>query len=151
MEIKFLFPIDGDVLTPDDGQLITEPLYGERLWIPVRLRVSGIINQQDVEVTVNEYKATKVTNPNPEELPAIGITVVDPAGRSKGVGTEALRLFIEYMKSRGYPAVYTQTWSGNLPMLRVAEKLGFREVCRKTGIREVRGQQYDAVTFRLDL
>ena len=48
MEIKFLFPIDGDVLTPDDGQLITEPLYGERLWIPVRLRVSGIINQQDV-------------------------------------------------------------------------------------------------------
>lgn len=89
--------------------------------------------------------------PNPEELPAIGITVVDPAGRSKGIGTEALRLFIEYMKGRGYPAVYTQTWSGNHPMLRVAEKLGFREVCRKTGIREVRGQRYDAVTFRLDL
>ena len=44
MQIKFLFPIDGDVLTPDDGQLVTEPLYGERLWIPVRLQVSGIIN-----------------------------------------------------------------------------------------------------------
>ena len=68
MQIEFLFPIDGDVLNPDDGQLITESLYGERLWIPVRLRVSGIINQQDVEVTVNEYKAIKVANPDPEEL-----------------------------------------------------------------------------------
>lgn len=88
--------------------------------------------------------------PNPDELPAIGITIVDPAGRSKGAGTEALRLFIAYLKGRGYPAAYTQTWSGNLPMIRVAEKLGFREVCRKVGFREVRGEKYDAVTFRLD-
>lgn len=99
---------------------------------------------------VSSYTDTDY-HPNPDKLPAIGITIVDPAGRSKGAGTEALRLFIEYLKGRGYPAVYTQTWSGNLPMLRVAEKLGFREVCRKVGIREVRGKVYDAVTFQLDL
>lgn len=68
MKIEFLFPIDGDVLTPDDGQLITEALYGERLWIPVRLRLCGVVNQQDVEVTVNEYRATRVRDPKPEEL-----------------------------------------------------------------------------------
>jgi len=68
MTIKFLFPIDGDVLNPDDGELITEELYGERLWIPVRLRVGGIINRQDVEVTVNEYRATKVENPGIDEV-----------------------------------------------------------------------------------
>ena len=87
---------------------------------------------------------------DPEKLPAVGIDLPEPSARNRGAGTEALRLFIEYLKGRGYPAVYTQTWSGNLPMLRVAEKLGFREVCRLTGAREVNGRRYDAVTFRLD-
>ena len=88
--------------------------------------------------------------PNPEGIPAVGIDLPEQSARHKGAGTEALRLFLQYMNERGYPAVYTQTWSGNLPMLRVAEKLGFREVCRKAGIREVHGKPYDAVTFRLD-
>lgn len=87
---------------------------------------------------------------NSDKIPAIGIDLPEQSARAKGAGTEALRLFIEYLRGRGYPAVYTQTWSGNLPMLRVAEKLGFREICRKVGIREVRGEKYDAVTFRLD-
>ncbi len=87
---------------------------------------------------------------NPEKIPAIGIDLPEQSARSMGAGTEALRLFIEYLRNKGYPAVYTQTWSGNLPMIRVAEKLGFREVCRRVGIREVRGEKYDAVTFRLD-
>lgn len=87
---------------------------------------------------------------NPDHLPAVGIDLPEQSARSRGAGTEALRLFLDYLRDRGYPAVYTQTWSGNLPMLRVAEKLGFREVCRKVGIREVHGERYDAVTFRLD-
>ena len=61
MNIKFLFPIDGDVLTPDDGELITEPLYGERLWIPVRLRIGGIAGQMDIPVTVNEHRQVRET------------------------------------------------------------------------------------------
>ena len=87
---------------------------------------------------------------NPDKIPAVGIDLPEQSARSRGAGTEALLLFIEYLKGRGYPAVYTQTWSGNGPMLRVAEKLGFREVCRKVGLREVRGEKYDAVTLRLD-
>ena len=46
---------------------------------------------------------------------------------------------------------YTQTWSGNLAIVRVAEKLGFKEVCRKENYREVNGKMYDAITWRLDL
>lgn len=68
MNIKFLFPIDGDVLTPDDGELITEELYGERLWIPVRLRIGGIVGGEDVKVTVNERLATRVQNPGIDEV-----------------------------------------------------------------------------------
>lgn len=68
MNIKFLFPIDGDVLTPDDGELITEPLYGERLWIPVRLRIGGIAGSMDIPVTVNDRPAVRVTNPDNDEV-----------------------------------------------------------------------------------
>jgi len=68
MNIKFLFPIDGDVLTPDDGELITEPLYGERLWIPVRIRVGGIAGSMDIPVTVNERPAVRVKNPSRDEI-----------------------------------------------------------------------------------
>lgn len=89
--------------------------------------------------------------PNPDKLPAIGVCVVQVSERTKGVGTESLRLYIEHLRQKAYPAVFIQTWSGNLPMLRVAEKLGFREVCRKSELREVRGRKYDAVTLRLDL
>lgn len=35
-------------------------------------------------------------------------------------------------------------------MIGLAEKLGFRECCRKPGLRRVRGEVYDGLTFRLD-
>ena len=87
----------------------------------------------------------------PEEHPAVGICIIPQEARGRGAGTEALRQFIDDIRAHGHSTVYTQTWSGNLPMIRLAEKLGFREVCRKPQIREVRGQRYDAITFRLDL
>ena len=87
---------------------------------------------------------------NPEEIPAVGIDIPEVAFRGRGVGTEALRLFIRYMKEAGYPAVYTQTWSGNAAMLRVAEKLGFTPVCRLKDHRTVDGKKYDAVTLKLN-
>lgn len=87
---------------------------------------------------------------NPEGYPAVGITVADPADRG-GTGTEALRQFIDYLRTHGHNVIYTQTWSGNARMLRVAEKLGFREAYRKEGICEVRGKTYDALTLRLEL
>ena len=88
---------------------------------------------------------------NPEEIPAVGLFIPDVKKRRKGIGTAALTQFIEYLHANGYNAVYTQTWSGNIPMVKLAEKLGFREVCRKRNLREVRGAKYDAITWRLDL
>jgi len=88
---------------------------------------------------------------NPEKIPAVGIDIPSPTHRKNGNGTKALQLFMDYLKQHGYTSVYTQTWSGNTPMLRVAEKLGFKEVFRKVDHREVNGAKYDAVTFKLDL
>ena len=88
---------------------------------------------------------------NPEKIPAIGINIPCPEHRKNGNGTKALQLFIDYMKSHGHRTLFTQTWSGNTPMIRVAEKLGFHEIVRKKDFREVNGKLYDAVTFQLDL
>ena len=118
---------------------------------PDRERWKFEIEQDGVHIGwVSSYRDLDYME-NPENLPVVGIEVIAPGDRGKGAGTEALRQFLDYYRSLGYKSVFTQTWSGNGPMLRVAKKLGFREVCRKTGLREVNGQRYDAVTFRLDL
>lgn len=81
---------------------------------------------------------------------AVGIDICESAYWSGGWGTRALTAFVKYHLEEGYVNLYTQTWSGNIRMVGLAEKLGFRECCRKEGIRQVRGGIYDGLTFRLD-
>lgn len=81
---------------------------------------------------------------------AVGIDLCESAFWSGGWGTRALTAFVRYHLEAGYTDLYTQTWSGNIRMIGLAEKLGFRECRRKVGIREVRGVTYDGLTFRLD-
>ena len=88
---------------------------------------------------------------NPEMIPVIGIDIPETSCRNQGAGTEALRLFIRYLKENGFGSVYTQTWSGNTAMMRVAEKLGFVPVCRMRDYRTVNGKLYDAVTLKLEI
>ena len=88
---------------------------------------------------------------NKDGIPAIGIDIPSIDGRNNGYGTKAFKMYIDYLKGHGYNSFYTQTWSGNEAMLRVAEKLGFKEVYRKKDYRVVNDKKYDAVTFRLDL
>lgn len=82
---------------------------------------------------------------------AVGIDICDRAYWSGGWGTQALTALLCYHLEAGYTRLYTQTWSGNLRMVGLAEKLGFRECRRLSGIRQVRGGEYDGLTFRLDL
>ena len=81
---------------------------------------------------------------------AIGIDICKPDVWGKGVGTNALRAFMNYYFENGVDELYTQTGSGNVRMLRCAEKLGFAECNRYVGKREVEGKIYDALTFRLE-
>lgn len=81
---------------------------------------------------------------------AVGIDIEDSAYWSGGWGTQALTAYLLYHLSEGYTRLYTQTWSGNLRMVGLAEKLGFRECRRKVGFRQVRGELYDSMTFQLD-
>lgn len=84
------------------------------------------------------------------ERTAVGIDLPPQDVRGKGLGTAALGMFIDYLLTQGHAALYTQTWSGNEAMIALARRLGFVECCRKPGLRQVRGQSYDGLTFRLE-
>lgn len=79
----------------------------------------------------------------------VGIDICEPDARG-GTGSRALAAFIRYLLGQGEEEIFTQTWSGNLRMIRAAEKLGFAEYRRKLGVCQVRGGTYDGLTFRLD-
>ncbi len=78
---------------------------------------------------------------------AIGIDIPDPRLRGCGRGERAFSAFIHYLFSAGLPCVYTETWSGNLPMIRLAGKCGFSLVQRGRQDRLVDGRPYDSLLF----
>jgi len=80
----------------------------------------------------------------------VGIDIPDRTARGKGYAYQAMCLFIRYLRNQGEHDIYTQTWSGNLRMIHIAEKLGFEECCRKKNFRTVRGKYYDGLTFQLN-
>lgn len=82
---------------------------------------------------------------------AIGIDLPEESARGQGLATHALQLFMAYLRTLGFTELYTQTWSGNERMIKLAEKLGFTECDREPKECTVRGQQYDGLTFRIEL
>ena len=80
---------------------------------------------------------------------AIGIDICESDLWGSGIGTNALRAFVKYYFENGVNELYTQTWSGNARMVSCAEKLGFVACDRDVDIREVDGQKYDRLTFRI--
>ena len=80
---------------------------------------------------------------------AVGIDICEPNLWGNGIGTNALRTFINYHFKNGEDEIYMQTWSGNVRMIHCAEKLGFVECNRDPGTQEVDGQYYDGLTFRM--
>jgi RimJ/RimL family protein N-acetyltransferase len=82
---------------------------------------------------------------------ALGIDIKEPTFWGKGIGGKTFRMYIDYLFSKGYTELYTQTWTGNQRMIRMAERIGFRICDRKIGIREVRGKLYDGVTLKISV
>ena len=78
---------------------------------------------------------------------AVGIDICEPNAWGKGIGTNSLRAFIDYYFENGEDKLYTQTWSGNIRMIRCAQKLGFAECNRNIGSRMVNGEKFDGLTF----
>jgi len=83
-----------------------------------------------------------------EEATAVGIDIPAIKDRGKGYGKNALTLYMAHL-FKEEDTLYVQTWSGNTPMLHLANQIGFTEVKRIKDLREVKGKKYDALTFAI--
>lgn len=81
----------------------------------------------------------------------IGICICDSRFWGRGLGTQALAAFCRYFLENGIRALCLQTWSGNVRMIRCAQRIGFVECNRFVGNRNIRSEVYDSLTFRLDI
>ena len=84
---------------------------------------------------------------NSDRIIAVGIDIPDETYRNKGYGTTSLIKFVDYLRKFNHDKFFIQTWSGNIPMIKVIQKLGFTEYCRKKDLRLVNDKFYDAITF----
>jgi len=69
---------------------------------------------------------------NPDHM-YVGISIYEDPLIGQGLGTEALKLWIDFQfRSRNLHHIGLETWSFNKRMIRVAEKIGFRnEGCER--------------------
>ena len=82
---------------------------------------------------------------------ALGIDIVPPSYRGRGIGAEAYKLFEDYLLDFGITQTYVQTWSGNLPMMRLAEKMGYTPYKYKKNHYVTTDGSFALVTFKKDL
>ncbi len=80
---------------------------------------------------------------------AAGIVLYDPAVWGKGIGYEALGLWSQYLfdSNLAWVRLDLRTWSGNSAMMRLAQKLGYREEARFRKARMVNGAYYDGMGY----
>lgn len=80
---------------------------------------------------------------------SVGIGIYDPGWWGKGFGYEALGLWGDYL-FEAMPELARldlRTWSGNVGMMRLAEKIGFVEEARFRKARIVHGEYFDGMGY----
>ncbi len=119
-----------------------EQIIGQNWPSPRTRLVIAEKNSNQFIGSVSWYWQSEATN-----WKSIGIAIYDDHYWSKGIGYEALRLWIDYLFQQDESLVRLdlRTWSGNKGMIRLAEKLGFlQEACfRKARI--LNGVYYDSI------
>lgn len=80
---------------------------------------------------------------------AIGIAIYDESQWGKGFGYEALGLWCDYLfdTNPDWVRLDLRTWSGNIGMIKLAEKLGFMREATFRNARIVAGVYYDSLGY----
>jgi RimJ/RimL family protein N-acetyltransferase len=75
-----------------------------------------------------------------------GIVIYDKNFWNGGYGSEAYQRWIDYLfASTDIHRLGMSTWSGNIRMMKVAERIGMKEEARIRNARIVDGEYYDAI------
>ena len=122
-----------------------EAVEAGKPWPDPRARLVIADRETDALVgTVSRYWVMKECH-----WPAIGIAIFDPENWGRGLATEALALWVDYLFQREekFHRLDLRTWSGNYGMLRVAEKLGFSLDARFREAVLVKGERFDNLGY----
>ncbi|MFD2170381.1 GNAT family N-acetyltransferase [Tumebacillus lipolyticus] len=118
--------------------------YGESLaQVGTDLPRKQLIIEADGRVigSVGRYWVSEKTN-----WFEIGISIYDSSYWSGGYGTDAFRMWMDYLFTHlDTPRLGIGTWSGNFRMIGLAKKLGMIEEARVRKARIVNGEYFDAI------
>ena len=104
-----------------------------------------IVNKKNELIgEVNWYWKSKETN-----WLEIGIVIFDEKNWGKGIGIQAMRLWIcEMFESKTeLVRIGLTTWSGNEGMIKLAEKLRLKKEAEYRKARIVDGKYYDSISY----
>lgn len=145
-----LEPVDADELRADMARIISDMPDDSIRWrfeIEVEGRHIGLVSSYYLN---SAYENTPWDTIDPRKnaienhsVRALGIEICDMAYWGRGIGTKALTTLMEYYRGFGENCFLIETWSGNIRMLRCAEKLGFHEVNRIKGDHIFDGKEVD--------
>jgi RimJ/RimL family protein N-acetyltransferase len=80
---------------------------------------------------------------------AVGISLPEADCWGKGIGSEALRLWVQYLfQTRKPHYLYCETWAGNARMINLALKTGFEAIEEYLKL-ESDGKEYRKIKFRI--
>ncbi|TDB49740.1 GNAT family protein [Bacillus sp. CBEL-1] len=136
-----------------NGPYIPEPWKSKeefkQLWVQANELLPGVPRELAIKGkgsskfigTVGTYWVDRNTN-----WAETGIVIYNPDYWSGGYGTDAYRLWIDFLfENTNLHRLGMSTWSGNHRMLKVANKIGMKEEARIRDARMVDGKYYDAV------
>ncbi|GLQ17374.1 GNAT family N-acetyltransferase [Maritalea porphyrae] len=133
---------------PDDAE---QDQYVERLREKLESETPDLRKQLIVDAStdriigeVSWYWRSEATN-----WIEIGILIFNQSDWSKGIGENALRLWIDhlFLERDDLTRLGLTTWSGNKGMMRLAEKLGMsQEACYRQA-RHWKGEYFDSVSY----
>jgi len=135
-----------------DGPYFNDPIYkkdefiegyGTRKFCDNPLSYAIIYNDKIVGIVCAYYKDGLLKN-----WLEFGIDIYDDKLWNLGIGFKSSKLFIQYLfDTLPIRRVGFSTWSGNLSMMKLGEKLGFKKEAQIRQVRFWNDEYYDSIEY----
>lgn len=126
------------------ASMLRERVLNSNFPSPRRSMVIADVATDNIIGSVSWYWESEETN-----WLSVGLNIYDPANWSQGLGYEALGLWSDYLlhENNKLARLDLRTWSGNVGMMRLAEKLGYKLEARFRKARIVKGEYFDGMGY----
>lgn len=135
-------------MTPEEKEAVRQGFLdqcGQIQPVPRRSAMIATLAEDRPLGWVNRY-----TNDRFPDAWFVGIDICEDASLNRGLGTEALALWVDYLFAHSTThRLGLDTWSFNPRMMRVAEKAGFRHEGAQRELIEWQGRRLDWVHYGL--